>query len=136
MAAYNSYFPATYQPVFPQQQQPIQYQQPQPQPVQNSGINWIQGEGAARSFLVAPNSSVVLFDSEDPVFFIKSADQAGMPTLRTFRYEEVTGQTVSTQQIDTSAYITREEFEQRIAELSAPKQRNNQQQRKENKTDA
>lgn len=124
MAAYNNYYPASYQPVY--QYQPVQQQQ-QVQQNQGNGIIWIQGEGAARSYLLAPNSSVVLFDSEEPTFYIKSADQAGMPTLRKFKFEEITGQQTQhsdpVQQIDTSIYITREEFEKRIAELSAPKQR-------------
>lgn len=135
---YNNYFPATYQPVYPQYQQPVQQiQQPQ---AQGNGITWIQGIEAAKSYLIAPNSSVVLMDSENPVFYIKSADQSGMPTLRVFKFEEITGQQQQPKaepvpQIDTSMYITREEFEKRIAELSAPKQRNNQQQRKETKQD-
>ena len=139
--AYNNYFPATYQPMYPQQ---VQYQQPvqqiqQPQ-AQGNGITWIQGIEAAKSYLIAPNSSVVLMDSENPVFYIKSADQSGMPTLRVFKFEEITGQQQQPKaepvpQIDTSMYITREEFEKRIAEISAPKQRNNQQQRKETKQD-
>lgn len=142
--AYNNYFPATYQPVYPQQvqyQQPVQQvQQPQAPQVQSGGINWIQGIESAKAYPIAPNSSVILMDSESPQFFIKSADQSGMPTLRVFKFEEITGQQQQPKaepvpQIDTSIYITREEFEKRIAELSAPKQRNNQQQRKETKQD-
>lgn len=138
---YTNYFPATYQPVYPQQ---MQYQQPvqqvQPQQPQGNGITWIQGIEAAKSYLIAPNTSVVLMDSENPFFYIKSADQSGMPTLRVFKFEEVTGQqqqpkVETAPQIDTSMYITRDEFEKRIAELTAPKQRNNQQQRKETKQD-
>lgn len=138
---YTNYFPATYQPVYPQQ---MQYQQPvqqvQPQQPQGNGIVWVQGEGAARSYLLAPNTSIVLFDSESPAFYIKTTDQSGMPTLRVFKFEEVTGQQQqlkieTAQKFDTSMYITRDEFEKRIAELTTPKQRNNQQQRKENKQD-
>lgn len=138
---YTNYFPATYQPVYPQQ---MQYQQPvqqvQTPQVQNNGINWIQGIESAKAYPIAPNSSVILMDSESAQFFIKSADQSGMPTLRVFKFEEVTGQqqqlkVETAPQIDTSMYITRDEFEKRIAELTAPKQRNNQQPRKENKQD-
>lgn len=133
---YNNYFPATYQPVY-QYQQPIQ--QVQTPQVQNGGINWIQGVESAKAYPISPNSSVILMDSESPQFFIKSADQSGMPTLRVFRFEEITGQqqpkVEAIPQIDTSMYITRDEFEKRIAELSTPKQRNNQQQRKETKQD-
>lgn len=134
---YNNYFPATYQPVYPQYQQ---MQQPQTPQVQNGGITWVSGMESAKSFLIAPNTSVMLLDSENPFFYIKSADQSGMPTLRVFKFEEVTGQQQQPKvevapQIDTSMYITRDEFEKRIAEIAVPKQRNNQQQRKESKQD-
>lgn len=119
--AYNSYFPTSYQyPSFTQQQQ-------MPQQQNNNGIVWIQGEGAARSFLVAPNTSVVLFDSDDPMFYIKSADQSGMPLLKKFRYEEVTdtkkveSQALEASPVNMNAYITREEFESRLAELTTQK---------------
>lgn len=115
--AYNSYFPTSYQyPSFAQQQQ-------MPQQQNNNGIIWIQGEGAARSFLVAPNTSVVLFDSDDPIFYIKSADQSGMPKLRKFQFEEVIETAKSEPKAQTSpdlsGYITRDEFENRIAELAS-----------------
>ena len=68
-----------------------QYQPPQqPQvPQTNQGILWVQGEAGAKSYLVAPNTSVLLMDSENERFYIKTTDSAGMPTLRTFEYKEV-----------------------------------------------
>lgn len=101
--AYNSYFPASYQPMYyqpqyqPPQPQPVQ-QVPQAQPVQtvqsagqNSGLIWVQGEAGAKSYLVAPNTTVMLMDSESEQFFLKSADASGMPLpLRVFKYSEMT----------------------------------------------
>ena len=84
MALYNGGFPATYQPMYPAYT-PIQPQQQQA-PAQHGGINWIQGEQAAKSYLVAPNSSVVLFDSEASVVYIKSADASGMPSMKVLDY--------------------------------------------------
>ena len=69
--AYN-YFPTNYQP----------YQQ---QNTQQSLI-WVQGEGAAKSYPVAPNSSVPLWDSEANVIYIKSADMSGMPSIKILDY--------------------------------------------------
>lgn len=58
----------------------------------SNGIIWVQGENGAKSFLVAPGTTVQLMDSESKKFYIKSVDQSGMPMpLRTFTYEEVTG---------------------------------------------
>ena len=81
--AYN-YFPTTYQtPVYyPTQAQP---QPPQQTQTQNPLI-WVQGEAGAKSYLVAPNSTVTLWDSEAQTIYIKSADATGMPSIRTLDY--------------------------------------------------
>lgn len=85
MAYYNG-FPATYQPMYQQQQQ---YQQPYQvaQPAQqNAGIIWVQGEAGAKSYLVAPNTTVQLWDSEAQVIYLKSADASGMPSMKVLDY--------------------------------------------------
>lgn len=112
---YGQYF----NPLQPQMdrlaQMQAQYQQQQPQvPLTNQGILWVQGEAGAKSYLVAPNTSVLLMDSENSQFYIKTTDQAGMPTLRTFVYQEVTGSTQSAQKqteenLDDK-YVTRQEY--------------------------
>lgn len=77
MAYFNGY-PATYQPV---------YQVPQPQAQnQQSSIIWVQGEAGAKSYMVAPNSTVTLWDSENQTIYLKSADATGMPSIKTLDY--------------------------------------------------
>ena len=120
---YNSYFPTNYNPY--QQAAMQQYQQPAQQ---NGGLTWVQGIEGAKSHFVSPGQSVLLMDSESNSFFIKSADVSGMPLpLRIFDYKERTVQQAPQQPtaavIDTSSYITREEFEQRIAQITAPAER-------------
>lgn len=66
-------FPATYTPYFQPQQA-------------NTGPLWVQGEAGAKSYLVAPNNTVVLFDSESQTIFLKSADASGMPTMKVLDY--------------------------------------------------
>lgn len=61
---------------------PYQIQQ---QPQQN-GIIWVQGEAAAKSYLVAPNSTVQLWDSEAQTIYLKSADASGMPSIKVLDY--------------------------------------------------
>lgn len=80
--AYN-YYPQNYQvpAYYPQQAQP----QPPQQATQQSLI-WVQGEAGAKSYLVAPNSTVTLWDSEAHTIYIKSADASGMPSIRTLDY--------------------------------------------------
>lgn len=90
---YNPYQFGQVNPLQPQMdrlaQMQAQYQQPpQQQQNVNQGILWVQGEAGAKSYLVAPNTSVLLMDSENERFYIKTTDSAGMPTLRTFEYKE------------------------------------------------
>lgn len=103
-----------------------QYQQYQSQ--QSGGLTWVQGIEGAKSHFVSPGQSVLLMDSESNSFFIKSADVSGMPLpLRIFDYTERTAQQQPQQPIaaasDNDRYITREEFEARIAEITAVKER-------------
>ena len=112
--AFNGGFPVTY---------PQMYAQPtyQPQAVQNqpnSGIIWIQGESAAKSYLVAPNSTVVLFDSESQTIYLKSADATGLPSMRVLDY------TIRDQKANngvfsrsTGDYATKQEIDALRAEL-------------------
>lgn len=80
--AYNNYFPMGYQPYQMQGTQMSLSNQPQ----QNNGIIWVQGEAAAKSYPIAPNSSVPLWDSEANVIYIKSADMSGMPSIKILDY--------------------------------------------------
>lgn len=78
--AFNNGFPVTYGQMYPQVMQP-----PQP-PSQNSNLVWVQGEAGAKSYLVAPNNTIPLWDSESPVIYLKSADASGMPSMKVLDY--------------------------------------------------
>lgn len=85
MALYNNGFPATYTPYYTQFA-PVQQQgQSVQQNVQNNRV-WVQGEAGAKSYLVAPNNTVDLWDSESPVIYIKSADASGLPSIKVLDY--------------------------------------------------
>lgn len=92
--AFNNGFPATYQPIFQAYPQnyaqpytPVQtQQQPVQAPVQNAAIIWVQGEAAARGYLMAPNTTLPLWDSESNTIFLKTTDAAGMPSMKVLDY--------------------------------------------------
>lgn len=64
------------------------YQLQQAQPVQNNqGIIWVTGEAGAKAYLVAPNTTVQLWDSESQTIFVKSADASGMPSMKVLEYK-------------------------------------------------
>lgn len=87
-----------------------------PQQNQSNGLNWVQGEAGAKSYMVPPNSTVMLMDSESQRFFLKSTDISGMPQpLRVFEYHETTQNAPKTapieQTVDYSSFATKAEFE-------------------------
>ncbi len=91
----------------PQMQTPMQTQQ------SGNGLVWVQGESAAKSYPVAPNSTILLMDSEGDRFYLKSADASGMPLpLRTFVYhEQVAQQTARTEQNNENPFATKSELD-------------------------
>lgn len=87
----------------------------------NSGLQWVQGETGAKSYYVAPNTTVLLMDSEAPKFYLKTVDASGMPLpLRVFKYEEVRADATEpkAERVDLSGYVTRDEFDKKIAEIT------------------
>lgn len=105
----------------PYQMQPMPQGQPmmpaqQPQP--DNGMIWVQGEAGAKAYMVAPGNSVVLWDSEDHVIYIKSADAAGMPGMRVFEYVERTAAPRNVSAGNANQYVTRAEFEDFAARIN------------------
>ena len=86
---------------------------------QSTGPIWIQGEAAAKSYLVAPGTTVALWDSESQTIYLKSADASGMPSMRILDY---TIRDMPTQHnpVSGTEYATKadvEELRKQIAEL-------------------
>lgn len=74
----------------------------------NQGINWVQGENAAKSWYVPAGQTALLMDSEEMKFYLKSADASGIPLpLRVFAYSEVK-EAPKTNDIE---YVTKAEFD-------------------------
>lgn len=134
MALYPNYY--TQQP-YPYQDQlsqlrnapmamPAQtFQTPNPYKPDNSGFQWVQGEAAAKSWLVAPGTTVLLMDSEAMRFYLKSADINGIPAMRTFAYTEVLDKPA--QAAEPAKFVDIDTFEtfksdvlKKLDELSAP----------------
>lgn len=120
--AYN-YFPAGYQPYYPTQNNayPTQMNVAPTQPTQNNGIIWVSGEAGAKAYMVAPNTTVQLWDSESQTIYLKSADASGMPSMRiidyTIRDNTPKGPNLGAQ----SDYVTRNELQSVLDELNALK---------------
>ena len=107
--AYNNYNPYGnpnyYQPYQPQMQQAQ---------TQNPSLIWVSGEAGAKAFLVSPNTTVALWDSESQTIYLKSADASGMPSMKILDYsvrDMAAMQKKDTPDIDLSDYITKKDFE-------------------------
>lgn len=107
------------QPYQPMQMQPMSQGQPMMQAAQppDNGMIWVQGEAGAKAYMVAPGNSVVLWDSEDHVIYIKSADAAGMPGMRVFEYVERSPAGRPAPKSDNQ-YVTRAEFDALAARIN------------------
>lgn len=131
---YNNYFPAGYQPMYypqygynqPQQNQPVQQNVPQNVPANqtmNSGIIWVQGEAGAKSYQVAPNTAVQLWDSENQTIYLKSADANGIPSIKTLDYTIREAMPNSNAAIvsnfDSAAFATKNEVNTLAQQLAA-----------------
>ena len=132
MAYYNG-FPAIYQPVYPTAQAPVMQTPMQNQQPTNSSIIWVQGEQAAKSYLVAPNTTVQLWDSEEKVIYLKSADASGMPSMKILDYT-IRGDSGAASVIPAAEYATKDDLkalEEKIKELEASRRRANRLMREE-----
>ena len=127
--AYGNIFPASYQPLGYQQpqqmqqmQQPQMMQQPQPQLSQNNPMVWVQGETGAKSYLLAPNTTLPLWDSESQTIYLKSTDASGMPSMKIIDYvirDTTTTQAPIPTENNNNNFVTHEElkeFEKKIIE--------------------
>ena len=108
--AYNSVFPMGYGQIY----QPLMSQQ-------NSNLIWVQGEAGAKSYMVAPNNTLPLWDSEAQVIYLKSADASGMPSMKVLDY--TIRQNANTPQKGpvndkVGEYVTKEEMDAFRAEIS------------------
>lgn len=122
------------QPISQPMQEPMmrpQYQpapqmpayQPQPQQPQNQSIIWVPNEQAANDFIVAPNNAVTLWDMNAPVVYVKKADASGKPAMTTYDLVEraqAAPAPAAPRKDMSEEYVTRREFEELVAKLSAP----------------
>lgn len=119
--AFN-YFPAGYQPaqiVYPTQPNanPTQMSVGANQSNAQNALTWVQGEAGAKSYLVAPNSTVVLWDSESPTIYIKSSDASGLPNMRVLEYTERTATPKAEAQMDFAPISDFESLKNDVEEI-------------------
>ncbi len=101
-------------PVQPMQANPIQ--QPAPQ---NGGINWVGSKTEADNWPIAPGCAVALWDSNNPVIYLRQADSTGKPSTKVYDLVERADNPAPQQsapQIDMSRYVTVDQLEEILSE--------------------
>lgn len=92
----NTYLPnyqRAYQPQMPMMQSP-------------QTLTRVTGIEGAKAYQMAPNSVAALFDGDNDIFYVKSTDGAGFPTIKAFSFAPL--ETSPAQ----SDFVTRAEFEE------------------------
>ncbi len=87
---------------------------------QQTGLNWVLGEAAAKAFLVAPGCTVDLWDREEKVIYLKSVDTAGIPSMKILDYT-IRGEETAK---PAPEYVTKADFDalaEKVKELAAKK---------------
>lgn len=97
--SYDPNFPFGYTPYYQQQRQVNTY----------AFVNGIEG---AKSFIVQPNQTVLLMDSDAPMCYMKQSNGLGQSTLRYFKLVETTEEALKTAQKDEMS-----DFKQRLEAL-------------------
>lgn len=75
---------------------------------QIKSLTRVNGLEGAKAFQVMPRETVALFDGNDDIFYIKSADDGGFPTIKAYRFAEID----LTGEKPTNDYVTKSEFEE------------------------
>ena len=128
----NPYMPPMQDNLAQLRQQQMQAIPPMPQnPLPQSGVQWVSGEQEARSWMVAPNAAVALWDSTAPTVYLKQADASGKPTLKVYDLVERLASAPDAQIAPAAEYVTRKEFDALAALVSEMKGKK----RKEEKSD-
>ena len=103
----TNFYTSQYSPQYSQANIPQTPAQP------NNNIIWVCGEAGAKSYLVAPNNTVQLWDSEAQTIYLKSADASGMPSIKTLDYtvrDRVQGE-IRHENAPKVEFVTRDEFD-------------------------
>ena len=80
---------------------------------QIKSLTRVNGLEGAKAYQIMPRETVALFDGNDDIFYIKSADDGGFPTIKAYRFAEMD----LTGTKPTNEYVTKSEFEELRSEV-------------------
>ena len=113
----NLYMPQSYQPYQTGPGVPMS----QPNWVPNVGVQQpidalisVTGLEGAKAYQLPPNSKIVLFDADSDIFYVKTTDAGGFPTIRSFSFAPIEQ---AAPQVSTGDYVPRSEFDALVQEV-------------------
>lgn len=123
------YYAPFYRPTYQQEFSQGQYMQaPQiPANQSTSDFLWVLNENEATSYPVAPNNTVILWDKNLPVVYVKSVNMQGIPSMRILDYTEranqPSGQPNAVISQGSTAYATIDQFNALKEDVEAMRKR-------------
>ena len=125
MPAYNNGFPVNYPQFYPQYQQPYQIPQYQPQQQAQASSRMTEvfpatSEKTVLEFPVTAGTTQMFVATDDSFIAIKEASVTGQITTQ---FYDKRPPAPPEKPVDLTAFVTREELEQRLAALSTPAKR-------------
>ena len=95
---------------------------------QRNYYTFVNGLEGAKSYPIIPNQSLMLMDSENPVCYMKSADNTGKPSLKCYKLVEISEEELTKKPVDPETQALRDEISimnKRIDELVKLMEKNN-----------
>ncbi len=93
---------------------PMSYYQPQSIGIPQNPMTWVQGPQQVDTFPVQYGGTVVLWDKEQPIIYIKSVDNFGNTNVQILDYTFRKNQASTVQETQTNEdeknYVTKEDF--------------------------
>lgn len=127
---YTTWTPSPYWSTVPPQQYTwpstqytwgTQTQMPQQRPLPNQmqpfdNVIKVAGRPGADAFWLPPNSRAILMDANEAIFYVKTTDDGGYPTVMEFTFkgpvQHNAQEAIEANAVDTSNMVSRAEFEE------------------------
>lgn len=82
----------------------------------NNQYTYVNGIEGAKAYSMMPNQTVLLMDSDNPIFYMKQSNALGQSTIRIFRFEEVKESEPARQYVSINDF---NELKSKVEELSS-----------------
>lgn len=83
-----------------------------------NGLVSVTGIDGAKAYQLPPNSSMPLFDQDNDLFYLKTTDSAGYPTIKTFAFKP-TEEPKHAAKEPEAEYVSRADFDALVEQVRA-----------------